>query len=111
MPLLFGPSEDSAATGADDDAAAATKVADDVGITVVVQRANTADLLVDNVDKWVSIGWGLICSVSFAPAADVSKVSMPPTTRDSGLPRSHHTSVLGWQPVNTREGTRGEPGR
>lgn len=47
---------------------------EDVGIRLVVQRCNSAELLVDNVDQWVGIGWGLVCSISFAPAADVAKV-------------------------------------
>lgn len=34
-------------------------------VRVVVQRCNAAELLVDNADEWVKMGWGLVIFVSF----------------------------------------------
>jgi len=44
-------------------------------VRLVVQRVDSASLLVDNADAWVTIGRGLLIYVSFASGADAEAVS------------------------------------
>lgn len=69
-------------------------------VRVVVQRCNSAELLIDNVDTWVSIGQGMVVSVSFGQGCNASVLprvvkallQMPLLTRgvwgDGDSPRS-----------------------